>query len=365
MTQRVVVFDAYPFDVGGAHRLISRLADALPAKRWTLRAVLPAEGPAADYLRHGGVDVDILAAPASLLHYGGSTKGARALNATTALPRYWSHWQRHLRANADVVAINDIRGMLLAGPAARRAGVPVLWWVHAWPTSLRPLLRPLSRLADEVIASSAPLLAAVSSTGEVVTPPVDLPDPRTPRRGRPVIVSIARIHPQKGIDVLVEASGRLRERGLEHTVVVAGSGRGDQTEHDLRALITRRGLDGTFTLAGDVADVSDVLARGTVYVQSSRTAEGFGMAALEAMACGLPVVVSDVGGLRELVGDAGVRVPPDDPGALANAIETLVRKAPLRTELGQAARGRAAEFGPKEWAAKMLGAIERTAAARS
>jgi glycosyltransferase involved in cell wall biosynthesis len=89
------------------------------------------------------------------------------------------------------------------------------------------------------------------------------------------------------------------------------------------------------------------------------------MAALEAMACGLPVVVSDVGGLRELVGDAGVRVPPDDPGALANAIETLVRKAPLRTELGQAARGRAAEFGPKEWAAKMLGAIERTAAARS
>ena len=364
--RRLVVFDAYPYDIGGAHRLIKRLDELLPPLGWSVRAVLPAAGPAVDYLRDGGVETDVLEAPGALLHYGGSTKGPRAFGAVTALPRYWAHCRRDFRATADVVVANDPRGLFLAGPAARTAGVPLLWWLHAEPAQLRKVLRPLSMLADFAIASSAPLFELSARKGEVVAPPVDVPAAVRTRRTRPpVVASIARIHPQKGIDVLVEASRRLHEKGVDHTVVVAGSGRGDDAERDLRRLISRHQLDDTFTIAGSLPDVSHLLDRATVYVQPSRSLEGFGMAALEAMAHGLPVIATDVGGLRELVTDVGVLVPVDDAAALAAELGALLGDPARRKQLGTAGRARAASYSPEQWARQMAAVLDRMAPVRT
>lgn len=363
--RRVVVFDAYPYDIGGAHRLIRRLADALPAHGWTVHVVLPTDGPAVDYLRSNGVTTDVVAAPAGLLHYGGSTKGSRALDAATALPRYWAKCRRYFRGNADVVIANDPRGLFLAGPAARAARVPLLWWLHAEPTQMRNAIRPLSRLADAVIASSPALFEWSVREGEVVSPPVDFPAETSVRRSRrPLVACIARVHPQKGLDVLVEASSRLHGRDIDHTVVVAGSSRGDDADRELRALIAERGVVETFTIAGNLPDVVELLDSATVYAQPSRTLEGFGMAVLEAMAHGVPVVASDVGGLRELTTEIGVLVPPGDADALAAEIEALLADPERRERMSAAGRLRAAAYSPEEWASQMAAVLERLAPVR-
>lgn len=366
--RRLVVFDAYPLDVGGTHRLIEQLARELPALGWSVRALMPADGPAVRFLRDAGVDTDVIQAPPALLGYGGSTTGIRLVRAVGAMPRYWARMRRYLRANADVVAANDLRGLILSGLAARAAGRALLWWNHMYPryadaTPREGPARPFSRLAHYTIASSSPLLRMSAGEGEVVAPPVYLPaDLAHDPQQLPLIAMMARVHPQKGVDVLVEASRILRDRGVDHVVEVLGSTRGDDAEQQVRDLIAKYGLEATFTLAGVVPDVGPVLRRASVYVQSSRTAEGFGMATLEAMAYGLPVVATNVGGLDELVGDTAVLVAPDDPNAIADAVEQLLHDADRRAALGRAAAERARRYAPDQWAAQMAGVLDRTLA---
>jgi len=88
--------------------------------------------------------------------------------------------------------------------------------------------------------------------------------------------------------------------------------------------------------------VASVLQSGDILANLSRY-EGFGVSVVEAAACGVPAVASDVGGLREVVEDGrtGLLVPPGDPGAAADALERLVRDSVLRADMGQAARARA------------------------
>ena len=100
-------------------------------------------------------------------------------------------------------------------------------------------------------------------------------------------------------------------------------------------------------MLGLVRDVRAVLSAADIHAMPSRW-EGFGLSAAEAMAAGLPVVATDVGGLREVVadGETGLLVRPGDPFALAEAIETLARDADLRRRLGEAGRRRVARKYP-------------------
>jgi glycosyltransferase involved in cell wall biosynthesis len=88
--------------------------------------------------------------------------------------------------------------------------------------------------------------------------------------------------------------------------------------------------------------------------------EGFGLPPLEAMACGVPVITSNVSSLPEVVGDAGLMVPPDDISALSEALRGLVVDPALRVELAQKGRARAARFTWAE-AARQTAGVYRTA----
>jgi glycosyltransferase involved in cell wall biosynthesis len=167
----------------------------------------------------------------------------------------------------------------------------------------------------------------------VVAPAVSLADPLAAAPGRPgspttVVVSVARLVPIKGLDLLVRACApRVGEAGPLHLLVV---GEGPERPR-LRRLAD--GLGVRLELAGAVPrpEIPAWLGRADVYAQPSRTlpngrAEGMPLGTLEALAAGLPVVASDSGGLAELRDHKGVRVvPAGDVGSLAAALRSASR----------------------------------------
>ena len=156
---------------------------------------------------------------------------------------------------------------------------------------------------------------------------------------------------RKGLDVLLDAWERLREArpGRELRLLLVGSG---EDAAPLRASLAARRLDDVVLLEGwlhERARIARVLGAADAYAFASRH-EGFALAPVEALACGLPVVAAEVSGIREVLergeADGGVVVPPEDPGALAAALGALLDDERRRLALAAAARARAvAAFG--------------------
>jgi len=162
--------------------------------------------------------------------------------------------------------------------------------------------------------------------------------------GQVLCAYVGRLDFEKGVDVLLSAASHLASRGQPIELVVAGDGR-------------RRGLVENFMEHGEggrrcrylgfVQDIRGVLSAADLLVMPSRW-EGFGLAAAEAMACSLPVVASDVPGLRDVVvhGETGLLVAPADAIALADAIERLSGDAKMRSGMGRAGRKRVVKHYP-------------------
>ena len=158
-----------------------------------------------------------------------------------------------------------------------------------------------------------------------------------------IAVAIARLEPQKGLDVAVEALA-----GLDVSLVVLGVG---PEQERLEELDRKRGL--RLLLPGRVGDVVSVLRRADLLVHPARW-EGFGLALLEAMLVGLPVVATNVSSIPEIVadGETGVLVPPDDAGALRAAVERVLADP---GDLGERGRERARrEFSVARMAERTL-----------
>jgi len=168
-------------------------------------------------------------------------------------------------------------------------------------------------------------------------PPLDLP------AGARILLAVSRLEEQKGLDVAVRALTRLREVEPRAVLVVLGEG-------PERPKLT---ADGVY-LPGRVGDVAAWYRRAELLVHPARW-EGFGLAVLEAMLAGKPVVASRVSSIPELVvdGETGLLVPPDDADALAEALLAVLSNPGGKGEAGLA-RAKA-EFS----VAKMA---ERTAA---
>lgn len=142
-----------------------------------------------------------------------------------------------------------------------------------------------------------------------------------------------RLDRQKGVDTLLEAWRVLHSRGLIVPLVIAGQG----PQWSLVEQFSKEPAGGAIRFIGFTPEVRGVLSAADMLVMPSRW-EGFGLAAAEAMAAGLPVVASRVAGLDEVVEDGrtGTLIPPEDPAALADAVAALVADADLRRKLGAA-----------------------------
>jgi glycosyltransferase involved in cell wall biosynthesis len=160
--------------------------------------------------------------------------------------------------------------------------------------------------------------------------------------GRHRVGYVGRLEPHKGVDILIAAVAQVPDATLD--IVGAGSERAALDE-----LIEAHGLRERVSIRGYVGDELPEVYQGfdVVVVPSLTTAtwiEQFGRVAVEAMATGVPVVASDSGSLPEVLGDAGVLVPPGDADALSKALEALLHDEDERRRLSVAGRQRAAHF---------------------
>lgn len=173
--------------------------------------------------------------------------------------------------------------------------------------------------------------------------------------GVPLLLSVARHEPRKGLDVLLHALARLKAEDVCFRAVLAGGG---PLLDEHRRLASQLGLDGHVAIEGIVPSVQPFLDAADVFVLPSREEQSGSLAILEALQSSLPIVASAVDGIPEdLSSEDALLVPPADVPALTAALRAAILDAPLREKLRRRARKRFEERFSASHLAKELGAI--------
>jgi len=319
-------------------------------------------------LRKRGHHSVLLCPPGSRSQQEAARRGIEARPIRTGnewSPRSIWEMRRELRASApDLVHLHTGRANWLGGLAAWNLGLPALT-TRRMDRAVKRNARTrfmYSRVVRRAIAISAAVRARLIEGGvapamiRVITSAVD-PEALYPQLGRAatraqaglashatLLLAVAALVHRKGIDVLLDALARLADDGLRPALWIAGQG---PARPALEKQARELGLDHQVRFLGERSDIADLLAACDVFILPSRH-EGLGVAALEAMAAARPVVATRVGGLAEAVVDerTGLLVPPDDPGALADALARLLHDPALRERLAAEGPARVAEgFG--------------------
>jgi len=241
--------------------------------------------------------------------------------------------------------------------------------------------REVLRLADRIVAATPAELAQLQWLYQadvrkvaIIPPGVDLshfyPIPEDEAKefiGVPpcdqLLLYVGRIEPLKGIDTLIEAIAIMRKRQVYVCLAVIGGNLDEDQEAPSDELARLQALREKYNLEDLVVFLGRRGQDTLPYYYSAAKAvvvpshyESFGMVALEAMACGTPVVASQVGGLAFLVQDGitGFTVPVDEPQALADRLTTLIQDASLRKRMGEQAAVFAREYGWEKIAVQIV-----------
>ena len=267
---------------------------------------------------------------------------------TPAYLRAVGKWLR--RVEPDVVHANSLL-MLPEAAVARALGVPVVFQVHEFPVAgrKRDLTVRWAAAAGEVLVGVSDAVAAMLRDHAGLTPVLTVRNgvPPVEPPARPpdgvVVGTVGYVHRTKGTDVFLAAAElALRERpelSFEHVGQQRLWG-DDAFDAMIEQTVARPPLRKSLTLLGR-ASVVEALGRWSVFVLASR-AEGFPLSTLEAMAAGLPVIATAVGGVPEQLGhlETGILVAPERPADIAEWIVRLHDDVPLRARLGNAARAK-------------------------
>jgi glycosyltransferase involved in cell wall biosynthesis len=342
--------------VGGAERHFVNLLNAFEGhNRHAVLISLPGDGPSLE----GDLDRDVRIHRISI----------RKRRLLADLARLTSL----LRSiQPDVVHSHMFWCNLYATIAARLAGVPAVFttehgenrWKRPWHRWAEAhIISPLSDqrfcVSQQILESRRDRDGVPESKLRVVANGVPLPDlGRRETSAVPLIGSVGRFVVQKALPDLVEAAAVLRGWGLEFRLVLVGDG---PDRAAVEAAVTRFGLEDIVELPGFERNVDDFLKRLSIFASSS-IEEGQPLALLEAMAWGLPCVVTGVGAVPRTLTDLseGRIVPPARPREIAAAIREYLADPLLATRTGLAARRRVErDFSSAAVAARHLEAYEQ------
>jgi glycosyltransferase involved in cell wall biosynthesis len=253
-----------------------------------------------------------------------------------------------------VVHLHNVGATLVGAAPARMAGVKcaistrhgLVPRPYSWRREVQFSLA--ARFCNFVVAvcktaegnlAGAPLAARrkiVTVLNGAVAPPLDGTGGPEERQPGFTLVTVGRLVPEKDHECLLRAVALARPSLPDLRVWIIGDG---VLANYLETLRNELGLGECVHFFGDRRDVGSFLARSDVFVLSSRT-EGLPVSLLEALAAGLPMIVTDVGGMSEVVkpSGAGAIVAPSDPQALAAAITRLAQSRELLEEMGRKGR---------------------------
>ncbi|MGY1802162.1 glycosyltransferase family 4 protein [Blastococcus sp. SYSU D00922] len=362
-------------------RIVEALATSAGGVGSHIRTIVPA-------IRDAGATVRVCGAPATedLFRFTATGAEFRPVGISAGLaPVADGRAVLQLRAaaeGADLVHAHGLRAGLVAAAARRLSGDrarPLVLTLHnALQEGSGPkqrLLRALEgttiRAADMVLAVSGDLADNARRLGARdvrVVPALAPPLPPAQRSrddvreelgldaGRPLVVAVGRLHPQKAYDVLLdavagwEADGRLDPAPL---VAIAGDG---PLEDELAARIREQRLP--VLLLGRRSDVADLLGAADLCVLPSRW-EGSPFTGQEALRAGTPLVATRAGGMPELFGDAAAFVPVGDPAALADAVVEVLTDPERAAALAAAGPRQAAGWPDEQAAGRQLVAVYR------
>jgi len=325
--------------VGGGEESLLLLARGLDRRRFAPSALVPAEGEMATALRALGLPVTVQDLPAIRPWTLPAMLASRS--------RLAAHI---VGARVGLIHAHGSRGALYAGLAARGLGIPLIW--HARIAERDRWLDPLLlRLSRRVIAISDAVAARFAGSPQaarvrVVANGVDV-ERWTPSgvasTGPARVLLPGRLMPAKGQETLVRAAPAILARHPATRFVLLGADAAGEGAR-LRALARELGVGTALELTPWTDDPRLIFEAADVVTLPSRS-EGFGRVLVEAACLEKPVVASRVGGIPEVVvdGETGILVAPDDPTALADALNRLLGDPGLRSKLGAAGRLRATE----------------------
>jgi glycosyltransferase involved in cell wall biosynthesis len=260
-----------------------------------------------------------------------------------------------LRSRARAVICLSLTDKLLATLPAWLLKMRVIWVEHLVPgralisNPLRTHYAVFSRLATVVAVSQAVTdglvkLGVSRQHIEIIPPGVTMPEGSAPLAGATVGV-VARLAPEKNVALALRVFERLAAEMPEAKLDIFGDG--PERPH-LAKLAEQLGITNRIHWRGFTENPERIYAHLRVLAVPSR-AESFGIAALEAMSWGVPVVATEVGGLPELVRHnvTGLLVPPDDEAALAKALRRVLLDRELTAQLGAAGRAEAEKYSPQ------------------
>jgi glycosyltransferase involved in cell wall biosynthesis len=254
------------------------------------------------------------------------------------------------RENVDIVHTHDDRPLIYGVPAARWAGLRVIHtqhhgrlpnarrrqemlirWTGRWANAFVTVSRDS---ADYYLRCGLPKTRVSTIWNGIDTAGFSYSGPMPGGSA----VTVARLSPEKNIPNLLRAAAIVRDADPEFRLEIAGDG---PCREDLVKLAYELNLGNTVKFLGEVRDIPTLLARSSLFVLPSRS-EGISLTLLEAMARGLPVAATRVGGNPEVVldGHTGLLVPSDDASALAEAILSIRRRPDEALQMGLAGRRR-------------------------
>lgn len=368
MTRRVVYFiDSAGF--GGTEQVLLTLVEALDRERWR-STLLHRAGPGSERLveRAGRLGIETQPVP--------QMAGKRGL---TRLPQLVRELRRqgpdvfHAHLNWPLACTYGLLAAVLARvpaivatqhlfvgrqpPAAVLKHKLVSTWVDRYITVSRSVAHGLGAVCLFSDRKIQIIENAVScrryDRPAAVSRPAGVPE----AAGRPVILSVARLHRQKGLEYLVSAAPLVPDA----LFLVAGDG---QEDSRLQAQARALEVADRVVFLGYRDDIPELLAACDLFVLPSLF-EGLPVAVLEAMAAGKPVIASAIGGTDEAIvnGETGLLVPPRDPAALARAIRTLLSDCELAGRLAAAAKVRVRErFSADTMVQRVIGLYEEVLA---
>jgi glycosyltransferase involved in cell wall biosynthesis len=263
----------------------------------------------------------------------------------------------------DVAVCHMPWSLAVFGPAARDAGIPLVFWMHGpargwhWLELWARLTPPDLTICNSRFTSTTLVDLYRNSPFEVVYPPLPPPAARLSSSERAlvraefdtpasatVIVQASRMELWKGQSFLLEALGRLRDLPGWVCWVAGGPQRPSERRYMemLERAASKLGIAGRVRFLGERSDVSRILRAADIYCQPNTGPEPFGLALVEASGAGLPLISTAIGATTEIIDEScGVLVEPDDVQALGGALRQLVEEPGERSRLGSAGPARA------------------------